>query len=632
MAFAQDVPDEPPQGYEETIGFPDLYFDGPNHLLPGTTNTISLAGGSVEGYNLSLKVEEIKYDKEAGEVVVGKIANGWSLNGLSMTINEANFPAEHAKITITLEKNGETMDYEHYLDKIEPHEEYFDDYEYPIEILKGDSSFLINQREGTIYNEENPDGQDELFYITKAEAIDDMISVSEAEDGWNITGLKEGETKVRLTYTTFGGESATYDYPVTVLDAEYSLSTDLEDGFVELSAGESFTVTASGTRITSDGESSDGFTFEWIPDGPATVKADGNTAVITVGDDFSSDNEVSVEVKMFYDGKEVANDYIYAHADANPTEIAAIDYNKDLGLNETMTITPSLIDKATKEPLTNVTYMWEHMDGVEIFDENGTKVGYDESISCYNGSTEAQTFTVKRTSSTDTSFDLTTWWTNEEGATYIRTAKFKLNDLHEHVWDEGKVTTPATCKAEGVMTYTCECGETRTEVILPTGEHTEGTPVRENEVAETKDAVGHYEEVVYCSVCGDELSRTEKEITTLHDAKAKAMEDLAALEGKLGEYDEADRADIQKAIDDAKAAIEDAEDATSVDNAVKAAGSVMSSKKTIAQKSEEAKKAAVKKATPKENVDLPAAKIKKPKAGKKKMTVKWAKLSKKSAN
>ena len=42
----------------------------------------------------------------------------------------------------------------------------------------------------------------------------------------------------------------------------------------------------------------------------------------------------------------------------------------------------------------------------------------------------------------------------------------------EHTWDEGKVTKEATCTKEGVKTYTCDCGKTKTEVIPATGEHT----------------------------------------------------------------------------------------------------------------------------------------------------------------
>jgi hypothetical protein len=43
---------------------------------------------------------------------------------------------------------------------------------------------------------------------------------------------------------------------------------------------------------------------------------------------------------------------------------------------------------------------------------------------------------------------------------------------HVHVWGEGVVTTPATCTKEGVKTFTCECNETRTEIVAALG-HTD---------------------------------------------------------------------------------------------------------------------------------------------------------------
>lgn len=39
---------------------------------------------------------------------------------------------------------------------------------------------------------------------------------------------------------------------------------------------------------------------------------------------------------------------------------------------------------------------------------------------------------------------------------------------HTHVWDEGSVTTPASCSTTGVKTYTCACGETYTEELAKT--------------------------------------------------------------------------------------------------------------------------------------------------------------------
>ena len=45
---------------------------------------------------------------------------------------------------------------------------------------------------------------------------------------------------------------------------------------------------------------------------------------------------------------------------------------------------------------------------------------------------------------------------------------------HVHSWDGGTVTKAATCKATGVMTYACACGETKTEEIAKTTKHTYG--------------------------------------------------------------------------------------------------------------------------------------------------------------
>ena len=87
-----------------------------------------------------------------------------------------------------------------------------------------------------------------------------------------------------------------------------------------------------------------------------------------------------------------------------------------------------------------------------------------------------------------------------------------------HSWDEGTVTTPATCTAAGVKTYTCTaCSATKTEPVPATG-HTPGAAVRENIVAATCTTAGSYDEVVYCMACRNEVSRTQKTIDKLaHD-------------------------------------------------------------------------------------------------------------------
>ena len=50
----------------------------------------------------------------------------------------------------------------------------------------------------------------------------------------------------------------------------------------------------------------------------------------------------------------------------------------------------------------------------------------------------------------------------------------EMSDLGGHLWDEGEVTTEATCTVDGVRTFTCtrdKCGATKTETIPATGVH-----------------------------------------------------------------------------------------------------------------------------------------------------------------
>ena len=82
------------------------------------------------------------------------------------------------------------------------------------------------------------------------------------------------------------------------------------------------------------------------------------------------------------------------------------------------------------------------------------------------------------------------------------------------------VIRAATCALAGEAEYTAHfenpafADQSKTEIIakLP---HTPGEPERENEVPATTAAAGSYDEVVCCSVCGEELSREKKIIDKL---------------------------------------------------------------------------------------------------------------------
>ena len=84
---------------------------------------------------------------------------------------------------------------------------------------------------------------------------------------------------------------------------------------------------------------------------------------------------------------------------------------------------------------------------------------------------------------------------------------FSDGTTHTHSVSTWTTVTEPTCQSEGERTGICDiCGETVTETIAKT-EHIPGEAVRENEIAPTFDTEGSYDEVIYCTVCGEELSR-----------------------------------------------------------------------------------------------------------------------------
>ncbi len=94
----------------------------------------------------------------------------------------------------------------------------------------------------------------------------------------------------------------------------------------------------------------------------------------------------------------------------------------------------------------------------------------------------------------------------------------------EHDWNDGVITTAPTCTTAGVKTYTCTtCGETYTESVPATG-HTAGTAVIENYVKVTADADGSYDTVTYCTVCGEEISRSHTVIAAYGSGSAEVID------------------------------------------------------------------------------------------------------------
>ena len=98
----------------------------------------------------------------------------------------------------------------------------------------------------------------------------------------------------------------------------------------------------------------------------------------------------------------------------------------------------------------------------------------------------------------------------------VRCAESVTEDVEELVPDE--YNQYILLPGEHTITATDADGKSETIKVTVNADHTPADAVRENEVAATCTTVGSYDEVVYCSVCKAEISRTQKTIDKLpHD-------------------------------------------------------------------------------------------------------------------
>lgn len=91
----------------------------------------------------------------------------------------------------------------------------------------------------------------------------------------------------------------------------------------------------------------------------------------------------------------------------------------------------------------------------------------------------------------------------------------------EHSFDEGKVTKKATCTEDGLKVYTCKnCGETKEEILKATGhQHTE---VRNEKKATCKEE--GYSGDIYCTDCGELIKKGSATEKSDHDWKVTSEE------------------------------------------------------------------------------------------------------------
>ena len=111
-----------------------------------------------------------------------------------------------------------------------------------------------------------------------------------------------------------------------------------------------------------------------------------------------------------------------------------------------------------------------------------------------------------------------TWSEDHSSCSAVYTCEYGCGETESETCTVvAETVAGADCKHQGTITHTATCGEYTDTVELPGayGEHTSGEPVRENVVEATCKKAGSYEEVVYCTVCSAELSRTQKTIEKL---------------------------------------------------------------------------------------------------------------------
>ena len=175
--------------------------------------------------------------------------------------------------------------------------------------------------------------------------------------------------------------------------------------------------------------------------------------------------------------------------------------------NEELSRTPKTVDAlghnyisvdtaatCTEEGFT--TYVCSRCGDTYTDNHNGP-LGHDWQTPTYVWADDGSTCTATKVCSRNTSHQITKTltWAEDGGIT-------------------GEVTTPATCTVMGKTTYTANFStddgftvQTKTIQDVPVIAHTPADAVEENRVPATCSAAGSYDMVVYCSVCGTELSR-----------------------------------------------------------------------------------------------------------------------------
>ena len=158
-----------------------------------------------------------------------------------------------------------------------------------------------------------------------------------------------------------------------------------------------------------------------------------------------------------------------------------------------MTFMGKNVNKDSEPEPTRYTITFKNKDGGDISVKD-----YDEGATVAIPDLPANTY--------DDNYHYSYAWDTEPSATATATATYQVVETAEKHVFTGVEDPEANCTEGGVMTYTCSCGKSYTEDTEAKG-HTPGVAQIENDTPSTCKEAGGYDEVIYCTTCGDELSR-----------------------------------------------------------------------------------------------------------------------------
>ena len=176
------------------------------------------------------------------------------------------------------------------------------------------------------------------------------------------------------------------------------------------------------------------------------------------------------------------------------------NHNYENNLNEWYIYTTQEDANYIEVKFSENTYVENVFDTISIYNQNEQLIGKYSGNELAGKTLTIQGNTLKINLVTDSAG-------NEYG---FKIDKIKVN-YTEHEYEQTE-NIESTCTECGKIIYTCRiCNKTKEEE-KELAVHTAGTSVKENFIDATFTEEGSYDEVIYCSVCNKELSRTKKTI------------------------------------------------------------------------------------------------------------------------